>query len=256
MFSNPIGHLSYLSCIVTPLALGYACRSNHTQTQEDGCSSPVEQPQGAGSDLSESPSDVRYSGRRRRPHSVQRVRMNPEKVILQLACVGLLLTFPARAGAKSGTESAGDVLAVGIPAAAFGTALYLHDGKGETQFVESFSADVGIVCALKATVKKSRPDNSDEHAFPSAHSALAFQGASFIQKRYGWRWGLPAYFGATFVGWSRIENDKHDLTDVLAGAAIGTLCSYCFTTSYGEKGLGHVLIAPDGVYLCLTREAW
>lgn len=184
--------------------------------------------------------------------------MKPRKVILRLACVGLLLLYAANARAKSGTERTGDVLQVAIPATAFGTALYLSDGKGERQFLESFIADLGIVYGLKFTVNESRPENNGDRSFPSAHTAAAFQGASFIQKRYGWQWGLPAYLGAAFVGWSRIEgeSDKHDVTDVLVGAIIGTLCSYCFTTSYGERSLSLVSIAPDGIYGCVIRKDW
>jgi hypothetical protein len=134
----------------------------------------------------------------------------------------------------------------------------LSDGKGERQFLESFFADLGIVYSLKFTVNKSRPENNGDHSFPSAHTAAAFQGASFIQKRYGWQWGLPAYLGAAFVGWSRIEgeSDKHDVTDVLVGATIGTLCRYCFTTSYGGRSLSLVSIGPDGIYVSVIRKNW
>ena len=39
---------------------------------------------------------------------------------------------------------------------------------------------------------------------PSIHSAVAFAGASYIQRRYGWKFGAPAYALAVDVGWSRI----------------------------------------------------
>jgi len=69
-------------------------------------------------------------------------------------------------------------------------------------------------------------------SFPSGHTSAAFQGASFIQLRYGWRAGLPAYAGATFVAFSRVYADKHFVSDVVAGAALGTLSSFLFTDRF------------------------
>lgn len=59
---------------------------------------------------------------------------------------------------------------------------------------------------------------------------MAFSGASFLQKRYGWEYGLPAYAAAGFVGWSRVNSDEHDTADVVAGATISILSTYFFTT--------------------------
>ena len=72
-------------------------------------------------------------------------------------------------------------------------------------------------------------------SFPSGHTSAASSGASFIQKRYGWQCGIPAYLAASFVGWSRVEADQHYIEDVLAGAAIGFVGTYIFTENYKEK---------------------
>jgi len=66
-------------------------------------------------------------------------------------------------------------------------------------------------------IDKRRPENSlNKDSFPSGHASAAFQGASFIQRRYGWKHGKYAYLLAAFVGYSRIEglNDRHDTWDV------------------------------------------
>ena len=180
--------------------------------------------------------------------------MKPTKEFLALVCAALVFLDATNTEAKSDTERAGDILQIVIPAAAFGTELYLHDGRGQRQFLKSFLADIGIAYTLKYTVHKERPEHKGDHAFPSGHTAAAFQGASFIQKRFGWRYGIPAYVGAAFVGWSRVEgeSDEHDATDVVAGAAIGTLCTYFFTTSYQERGVGIAPAVGDGTYgLCI-----
>jgi membrane-associated phospholipid phosphatase len=73
------------------------------------------------------------------------------------------------------------------------------------------------------------PDPDDNLSFYSGHTTLAFSlaaGAGTVSslRGYGsapWVWagGLA---GAAAVGWLRIAADKHYLTDVLAGAVLGT----------------------------------
>ena len=60
------------------------------------------------------------------------------------------------------------------------------------------------------------------------------------------------YSAAAFVGYSRIAADRHFVEDVIAGAAIGYLSSWLFTTRYDALtvspvvGQGFVGIAFDG----------
>jgi len=131
-------------------------------------------------------------------------------------------------------EYVGDGLAVLIPAAAYGTTFYRDDSDGRMAFYKSISAATATTFALKFTVKRERPDGSNDRSFPSAHTMYAFQGAVFLHRRYGLEYALAAYLGATFVGYSRIEADKHYFSDVLAGAAIGSLSSWFFTDRYKD----------------------
>ena len=71
-------------------------------------------------------------------------------------------------------------------------------------------------------------------------------GASFIHKRYGFKYSIPAYVASTYVGYSRIDADKHDASDVIAGALIGVLSSYYFVEPY--NGFTLAPIAEEGVY--------
>ncbi len=70
---------------------------------------------------------------------------------------------------------------------------------------------------------------------PDLVTSVAFDSAAFVQKRYGWEFGIPAYLLAGYVGYTRIEANKHDFVDVLAGAAIGVGMSYLFTKRYDQK---------------------
>lgn len=109
-----------------------------------------------------------------------------------------------------------------------------QDHPGTKQL--AFSALTGIAASygLKYAVRKERPDGSDRRAFPSNHTSAAFMGAVFLQRRYGWKWGLPAGILAAYVGWGRIYAKRHDGWDVLGGAAIGCISSLAFTRPFGK----------------------
>lgn len=156
-----------------------------------------------------------------------------------------LVTTPVYA-ANSGIETAGDIVAVAIPAIAYGSTYYMDDPEGRDQFYKSFATNAVVTYGLKKAVDKERPDHSDNDSFPSGHTSVAFQGASFIHKRYGLKYSIPAYVGAGFVAYSRVEADEHDAIDVLAGAALGMASSMYLTKSYQDDQL-HIAtnLAPD-----------
>ena len=114
----------------------------------------------------------------------------------------------------------------------------------------------GMGVLTQFLVKKERPDGSDNHSFPSMHTSVSFTGAAFIQRRYGWKWGIPAYAVATYVGWSRTYAKKHDWWDVAAGAAMGIGSAYIFTRPFAQKhNLTLSPLAGDkhfGIYASMT----
>lgn len=150
---------------------------------------------------------------------------------LAIALIVIGAGFHDVSWAKDGIERSGDAIQILLPTAAFGTTFYLDDRRGRGEFYRSFLTTFVVTHSLKRITQKKRPDGGD-HAFPSGHTGAAFQGAAFIQHRYGWAYGLPAYLGASFVGYSRIHADRHDLADVLAGAALGIATNVAFTTGH------------------------
>ncbi|MDQ3556551.1 MAG: phosphatase PAP2 family protein, partial [Gemmatimonadota bacterium] len=63
-------------------------------------------------------------------------------------------------------------------------------------------------------------------SFPAGHALAAFALAAALSEEAGSPWvTVPAFGAATLVGWSRIYDDKHWTSDVVGGAAIGTLVS-------------------------------
>jgi len=143
--------------------------------------------------------------------------------------VAVSLPLPA---AASNTETAGDVLLVLLPLTGIATATVKGDREGQVQFLKAFLTNAVITAALKASIDKTRPDGDCCDSFPSGHTSFSFMGASYLHTRYGKKFGIPAYAAATFVGYSRVSADKHYVEDVIAGAAIGYLSSYLFTSRY------------------------
>ncbi|WP_339656750.1 phosphatase PAP2 family protein [uncultured Maribacter sp.] len=131
------------------------------------------------------------------------------------------------------------------------TILAKKDKVGFWQLSKSVGTNLTATWILKYAINKPRPEGrTDGHAFPSGHTSFAFQGASFLQKRYGWKYGVPAYLVAGFVGYSRLEgvNDRHDGWDILAGAAVGIGSTYLFTTPYLEEHLELSFDSGNGAY--------
>jgi membrane-associated phospholipid phosphatase len=117
-----------------------------------------------------------------------------------------------------------------------------------------------ITVSLKNTTHVRRPDGSNDQSFPSGHTTQAFAAATFLHREYGYVsvwYSIGGYTVATAVGALRILNNKHWLSDVLAGAGFGILSANLvyLTHQYrwGKKN-GHAMIMPTyergpGMYL-------
>ena len=78
-----------------------------------------------------------------------------------------------------------------------------------------------VTNVLKYTIREPRPNGRARNSFPSGHTTSAFAFAAAVGEVHGWKWGIPAYTIAGFVGYSRINDNAHYLHDVLGGASIG-----------------------------------
>ncbi|MEG2066894.1 MAG: phosphatase PAP2 family protein [Tannerellaceae bacterium] len=83
----------------------------------------------------------------------------------------------------------------------------------------------GTVNILKSSINRTRPDGSQNNSFPSGHTATAFMTATMMHHEYGLTrsplYSIGAYTLATATAFSRQLNNRHWLSDVLAGAGIG-----------------------------------
>lgn len=128
---------------------------------------------------------------------------------------------------------------------------------------DAFSAAImaSTVQILKTTTGVTRPDGSNNHSFPSGHTATAFMTATMLSKEYGhlspWV-SVGGYTVATATGLMRMFNNKHWLSDVMVGAGIGII-----STEFGywladaickDKGLNHSVADRERMAFTLGKD--
>jgi membrane-associated phospholipid phosphatase len=135
----------------------------------------------------------------------------------------------------------GDHLGNGV---AIGASLLLLDAGGRLFHHRALSASAEHVAAsilvagaaagaIKLAVGRARPYQEPGHpyvfrpfsgnmSFPSGHTTLAFAAAAAICRETHARW-VPwvAYPAAALVAWSRLRDNDHWVSDVVAGASLG-----------------------------------
>ena len=123
---------------------------------------------------------------------------------------------------------------------ALGSTLYYKDYEGLKEYSYATLLSLSTTILIKYTADRERPDRSDNYSFPSGHTSFSFNGATFLHRRYGINWGMPAYVLASFVGFSRVATQRHYLSDVLVGAGIGIASNMLIVTHY--KGNIHNIL--------------
>jgi hypothetical protein len=114
-----------------------------------------------------------------------------------------------------------------------------------------------VTLTAKKWVHRERPDKSETDSFFSGHTSLTFSAATFLQLELNdqldvWMSGADQstlrsslkigsavllYGWASYVGYSRMHDDKHYLLDVAVGAVIGTAVSeILYRSHFGIPG--------------------
>ncbi|SDB28834.1 Membrane-associated phospholipid phosphatase [Flavobacteriaceae bacterium MAR_2010_188] len=145
-------------------------------------------------------------------------------------------------------QTIGDVVLFALPAATIGSSFIIGDEPGAWQFTKGFLLTEAVTYGLKVGINKPRPDNSNDNSFPSGHTSTVFHSAGYIHRRYGFKYSIPAYVLAGYTAASRIDSRKHDILDVLAGAAIGLGSNLLFTTEYQQEHMEMTFNSSEGNY--------
>lgn len=163
-----------------------------------------------------------------------------------------------RSGGLDRAADAGAIL--GNPFLHLGAAALLYGGgimsdsqrwkeAGETLGEALILAD-GATLILKEATGRGRPSatarkgdfrpfgfRSDYDSFPSMHTASSFAVASVIaQSSQNLPAAVASYCAAAFVGYSRMNQNKHWASDVLLAAAIGELAGRVAVRQHGRSG--------------------
>lgn len=102
-----------------------------------------------------------------------------------------------------------------------------HDFIDQTiLFATSHAIMTSSARCMKIVWDEERPSSHATNSFPSGHTATAFMCAHLLAREY-WDvspWiGIGGYTVAAGVGFLRMYNDRHWLTDVVGGAGLGIM---------------------------------
>ncbi len=90
---------------------------------------------------------------------------------------------------------------------------------------------------LQVTVQRERPDQSDNRSFPSGYAAGGVAAAAVLAHHYGWKAAIPAYLGAAYIATARVHDNKHHLSDVVFGGAMGLAGARTVLFNAGRYGV-------------------
>jgi hypothetical protein len=111
----------------------------------------------------------------------------------------------------------------------------------------------GLVQGMKQIGQRDRP-TGECCSFPSGHAASAFAAAAVLERHLGYRLSWPALVGATYVGTSRLVDNRHFLSDVIMGAAVGEAAGWTVVGRHGRKTFTmHPVPIRGGMMLTWTR---
>jgi len=110
-----------------------------------------------------------------------------------------------------------------------------------------------LVEPIKFATQRTRPDGSNSLSFPSGHAAVTFAGATVIERHLGWKKAALAYVIAAYVASSRMHDNRHYLSDVVFGAALGTVAGRTVTEHGRETWTLMPAAVPGGAGILVVR---
>ena len=90
-----------------------------------------------------------------------------------------------------------------------------------------------MVYAIKYSVQRDRP-TGECCAFPSGHATSAFSSAAVFERHFGERGSWWALTAASYVAASRLVDNRHFLSDVVFGAALGEAIGWTVVGRHGR----------------------
>jgi membrane-associated phospholipid phosphatase len=120
--------------------------------------------------------------------------------------------------------------------------------------IRSFIVSQSLTQGIKVTVRRARP-TGECCAFPSGHASAAFATASVLERHLGYRNAWPTLVLAGYVATSRLADNRHFLSDVLFGAALGMASGWTVVGRHGRSNFALLPVpVPGGVMVSFTRN--
>ena len=110
-----------------------------------------------------------------------------------------------------------------------------------------------LVQPIKFATHRQRPDGSNFQSFPSGHAAATFAAATVIGRHLGWQKAALVYGIASYVAASRLHDNVHYLSDVVFGAAVGSIAGRTVTEHGRETWAFTPAFVPGGAAVYLVR---
>lgn len=120
-------------------------------------------------------------------------------------------------------QGVGDVVTGLLAIGTVGATYAYDDPEGRRMLIKStlisYTANGLLRLAFNDTGMGTRP-NGKGYGFPSGHVGFMAAGASFLQLRYGWKLGVPAYLATGYVAYIRVEKTNHHRWEDIAAAVV------------------------------------
>ena len=170
-----------------------------------------------------------------------------------MAALLWLYSATASAGAE---QLSGDILTGVLPLTTYVIAHSKDDDEGKRQFLRSTGVSLLVNTSLRVAFNNTswgeRP-NGSPYGFPSGHAGFVTSSAAFLQDRYGWKYGLPAYALVGYVSYVRVDTGQHRWRDVIAGVGVSYGISKLFVTPWNATHIAPV-IGPEFIGLRIERS--
>jgi membrane-associated phospholipid phosphatase len=116
--------------------------------------------------------------------------------------------------------------------------------------IEATLLSEGITQGIKVAVRRDRPLRADGtrangFSFPSGHASVTFAVATVFQQHIGWKAAVPTYLVASYVAMSRLHDERHFASDVVAGATEGIIVGRSVTW-HGRNYYASPMLLPHG----------
>ena len=110
-----------------------------------------------------------------------------------------------------------------------------------------------LTYAVKLTVRRDRP-TGECCSFPSGHASVSFAVASVLERHFGYRAAWPTFLIAGYVAASRLVDNRHFLSDVLFGSALGMASGWTVVGHHGRDSFALMPVkTPGGIMIALTK---